>query len=260
MGEGKVRAQQEIPDSPESIQASYYEATASRYDAMHTSDKDAEHSKALAFIDAVSNLCNCNTFLDVGAGTGRGVRFFHEKGRYIRGIEPVSALIAVAESSGLPSGLISQGSGYHLPFENHSFDAVFECGVLHHVKDPAAVVSEMTRVAKRAIFLSDSNRFGQGSPAMRLIKLALYKTHLWNIARFAQTKGKMYHLSEGDGLAYSYSVFDSYAQLASWADRIEILSTASDLHLKSWFHPLLTAPSVLLCALKPECSPDGARK
>jgi SAM-dependent methyltransferase len=156
----------------------------------------------------------------------------------------------VAESSGVPSGLISHGNGYQLPFENHSFDAVFECGVLHHVKDPAAVVSEMTRVANRAVFLSDSNRFGQGSPAMRVIKLGLYKTHLWNIARFVQTKGEMYRISEGDGLAYSYSVFDSYAQLASWADQIVLLSTASNLSLKNWFHPLLTAPSILLCAFK----------
>jgi hypothetical protein len=108
----------------------------------------------------------------------------------------------------------------------------------------------MTRVANRAVFLSDSNRFGQGSLGMRLIKLGLYKTHLWNIARFVQTKGKMYTCSEGDGLAYSYSVFDSYDQLASWADRIVLISTGSDLAIDSWFHPLLTAPSILLCAFK----------
>ena len=236
--------------SPETMQALYYKATSSCYDAMHTSNRDDAHFKALEFIDAVSNLYDLNTFLDVGAGTGRGVRFFQEKGRQIRGIEPVPALIAAAESSGVPNGLISLGDGYHLPFENHSFDAVFECGVLHHVKDPAAVVSEMTRVATRAVFLSDSNRFGQGSLAMRLIKLGLYKTHLWNIARFVQTKGRMYQISEGDGLAYSYSVFDSYDQLASWADRIVLLSTASDSSINSWFHPLLTTPSILLCAFK----------
>jgi ubiquinone/menaquinone biosynthesis C-methylase UbiE len=216
---------------------------------MHTSD--VEHHNALRFIDAVSNLYDCTTFLDVGAGTGKGVRFFHERGRYIRGIEPVPALIAVAESSGVPNGLISLGNGYHLPFENHSFDAVFECGVLHHVKDPTAVVSEMIRVAKRAVFLSDSNRFGQGSTAMRLVKLALCKSRLWKVARFVQTKGKMYTLSEGDGLAYSYSVFDSYSHLAKWANQIVLLSTASEsLSNDSWFHPLLTAPSILLCAFK----------
>ena len=236
--------------SPEGIQSLYYEATASRYDSMHTSNQDDEHFKALKFIDAVSSLYALDTFLDVGAGTGRGVRFFHAKGRHVRGVEPVPALIAAAESSGLPKGLISHGNGLHLPFENHSFDAVFECGVLHHVKDPAAVVSEMTRVASRAVFLSDSNRFGQGSPAIRLLKLGLYKAHLWNISRFVQTKGKMYQMSEGDGLAYSYSVFDSYGQLSSWADQIVLISTASDLPTKSWFHPLLTAPSILLCAIK----------
>ena len=61
------------------------------------------------------------------------------------------------------------------------------------------MVAEMIRVVKRAIFLSDSNRFGQGSRAARLLKTALYKTGLWRTARFVQTKGKMYTLSEGDG-------------------------------------------------------------
>jgi hypothetical protein len=69
------------------------------------------------------------------------------------------------------------------------------------------------RVAKKAIFLSDSNRFGRGSHTARLLKIALYKTGLWQAARFVQTKGKMYTISEGDGLQYSYSVFDSYYQL-----------------------------------------------
>ena len=51
-----------------------------------------------------------------------------------------------------PKGLLLRGSGYELPFEDEAFDAVFECGVLHHVAEPGRVVGEMVRVAKRRFF------------------------------------------------------------------------------------------------------------
>jgi ubiquinone/menaquinone biosynthesis C-methylase UbiE len=146
--------------------------------------------------------------------------------------------------------LLLQGSGYQLPFEDEAFDAVFECGVLHHVADPGRVVAEMIRVAKRAVFLSDSNRFGQGSHSARLLKLALYQCGLWPAARYLQTKGKMYTLSQGDGLAYSYSVFDSYHQLAAGTQQIWLLPTVEQSNRRSWVHPLLTSTHVLLCAFK----------
>lgn len=132
-------------------------------------------------------------------------------------------MIEKAELNGVPLGVLLQGSGYELPFENAAFDAVFECGVLHHVADPARMVAEMIRVAKQAVFLSDSNRFGQGSHAARLVKAALYKSGLWRAARLIQTKGKMYTISEGDGLQYSYSVFDSYDQLAAQTHQVWLL-------------------------------------
>ncbi len=160
-------------------------------------------------------------------------------------------MIERAELNGVPKGLLLQGSGYELPFEDGSFDAVFECGVLHHVAEPGRVVEEMIRVSKRAIFLSDSNRFGQGGKAARLFKLALYKCGLWQAARFLQTKGKMYTISEGDGLAYSYSVYDSYRQLAAKTRRIWLLPIGTEQSSGgSWIHPLLTSTHVLLCAFK----------
>lgn len=236
--------------SPEKIQALYYEKTAPAYDAMHTDDKEDEHYKALAFVAMLCKELELKTILDVGAGTGRAVRFLLDHGRDVRGVEPVTALIDEAERAGLPSGLIVEGNGYRLPFDDHSFDAVIECGVLHHVAEPSRVVSEMTRVAKRAIFLSDNNRFGQGSPMARLMKLALHKLHLWKAAIFLQTKGKMYKVSEGDGLYYSYSVFESYNQLYAWADKVWLIPTGTERDSRSWFHPLLTSPHALLCAIK----------
>lgn len=249
-----------MPPTPEQIQAEYYERTSSIYDELHTSDETHEHYMALEFIDAFSETMKLRSFLDVGAGTGRGVRFLLSKGKNdVHGIEPVRKLIEQGEQNGLPEGLVIEGTGASLPFEDHSFDAVFECGVLHHVARPDKIVAEMLRVARKAVFLSDSNRFGQGrSYPVRLLKLALYKSHLWSAARYLQTRGKMYSLSEGDGLFYSYSVFDSYHQLAAWADKVWTLPISDDGPGKSWLHPLTTSSHVLMCALKAPVS-DGPR-
>ena len=236
--------------APERLQQAYYERTASNYDEMHTSYEMDEHYAALEFIDMLCDRFHLESLLDVGAGSGRGVRFLLNRKRNVQGIEPVKALIEQAEIRSVPKGLIVEGSGYSLPFENESFDAVFECGVLHHVAEPSRVVSEMMRVAKKAVFVSDSNRFGQGRYPVRLLKLALSKSGLWRAARFIQTKGKMYTISDGDGLAYSYSVFDSYPQLSKWADTIWLVPTSNEGSVGSWLHPLITSPHVLLCAIK----------
>jgi ubiquinone/menaquinone biosynthesis C-methylase UbiE len=231
-------------------QKKYYEQTSLNYDEMHTSCETDEHYTALQFINLLSDRYKLGSFLDVGAGTGRGVSFFLNQKKNVLGVEPVRALIEQAETRGVPKGLIVEGTGYSLPFADASFDAVFECGVLHHVAEPSSIVGEMIRVAKKAVFLSDSNRFGQGSYASRLLKLGLYKCGMWRAARYVQTGGKMFALSEGDGLFYSYSVFDSYSQLGAWAGTILLVPTGRSSATMSWLHPLITAPSVLLCAIK----------
>jgi len=138
---------------PENLQAIYYAQTASQYDEMHVADQWDEHYTALKIVHSISDLLGLETFLDVGAGTGRAAMFFRNKGKTIRGVEPVQALIDQATAKGLPEDTILCGDGRWLPFEDQSFDAVLECGVLHHVAEPSLVVKEMMRVAKQAVFL-----------------------------------------------------------------------------------------------------------
>jgi hypothetical protein len=108
----------------------------------------------------------------------------------------------------------------------------------------------MLRVARRAVFICDSNRFGQGSGIARLTKLALYKTRLWGLYTYLRTRGKGYMITEGDGLAYSYSVYDSFDLVARWADRVILVPSEPKGKANSWFHPLLNSPGVLMCAIK----------
>jgi hypothetical protein len=83
----------------------------------------------------------------------------------------------------------------------------------------------MLSVAKKAIFISDSNNFGQGSLLSRIVKQLINAIGLWKVADLIKTKGKGYTFSQGDGLAYSYSVFNNYDQIKKQCSRIHLLNT-----------------------------------
>ncbi len=237
----------------EKIQADYYDKTADKYDEMHLGIQD-EHYVALEYISLFMNKWKINSLIDVGCGTGRGVEHLQKDfpNATIKGIEPVRSLIEIAIKKGMSKDVFIEGSGANMPFEDQSFMASSEFGVLHHVADPESVIKEMIRVTKNAIFISDSNRFGQGNVISRLLKLLLWKLGLWKYYNLLRTKGKGYQISEGDGLFYSYSVYDSYNVLRIWADTIICIPIGTE--AKGWFSPLLTSPSVLICAFKKEKS------
>ena len=122
---------------------------------------------------------------------------------------------------------------------------------MHHVPNSSNAVKELMRVARKAIFISDSNRFGQGSLLARLIKFSGWQMGLWPLANFILTRGKGYRISEGDGVSYSYSVFDNDKQLAKWADIVIAIPTLQDMRTRHHMaNPTLTASHILLCAIK----------
>lgn len=234
------------------IQRRYYTETAARYDCMHAQETSTDQS-TIKYMHAFLRMLEARSILDVGSATGLGLRELKDAlpEMFVCGVEPVAALIDQALRNGNLSRVpIIQASGEALPFPSASFDAVCEFGILHHAANSAAVVKEMLRVAKKAVFLCDSNRFGQGSRAARLMKLLLCKGKLWGAYTFLRTRGKGYLITEGDGLAYSYSVYDSYDLVSRWADRVILIPTTAKEKSPSWFHPLLDSGGVLVCALR----------
>jgi ubiquinone/menaquinone biosynthesis C-methylase UbiE len=244
-------ALQTASDKAVLIQREYYLQTAAQYDAMHMDEGMGNH-KNLEFVRAMLQMTESQTLLDVGAGTGRVLRYFRETmpDLHTLGVEPVPALIEQAEvMNGIPAGTIVQGVGESLPFNDTSFDVVCSFGILHHVRRPEAIIREMTRVARKAVIIMDGNRFGQGMWSARLLKLALYKAGLWGALNYLKTGGKGYSITDGDGLAYSYSAYDSFDYLARWAARLIVLPS-EPCKPSSWFRPLLTSPGVVVCALR----------
>jgi ubiquinone/menaquinone biosynthesis C-methylase UbiE len=204
----------------------YYKETAKLYNEMHVNEQN-EHTFALAFLVAALDYFQIKSILDIGSGTGRAIKYIkkHRPDIRILGIEPVEALREVGYSQGLSSEYLIDGDANMLQFNNEEFDLVCEFGVLHHIKNPELAISEMLRVAKKAIFISDSNNFGQGSYLSRTIKQIINSFGLWKVADLIKTNGKGFIESEGDGIAYSYSVFNNYKQIKKQCKRIHVFNT-----------------------------------
>ncbi len=245
---------------PHEMLNAYYTESSGEYDALHVTPND-EHFVALDHISGLIAQLAIESLLDVGCGTGRGYRYLRERhpDLVIMGLEPVRAMIAEATSRhGVPDDCIVHGNGEAMPFASNSFDAVCELGVLHHVSRPDLVVSEMMRVARRAVFLSDDNRFGQNRWPGRLIKFSLCRVGLWPLANRLRTRGRGFHVTPDDGVSWSYSVYDSFRHLSEWSDRLYAVPTTTT-GSTSWFHPLFTASHILLVAVRDSAAgPDLA--
>jgi SAM-dependent methyltransferase len=213
---------------------------------MQISDQD-EHQFALAILSAMIEYHGIKSVLDVGSGTGRALRYLkarHPEVRFV-GIEPVEALRKIGYDAGLSPEELTGGDINALEFADGEFDLVCEFAVLHHVPQPAQAVAEMLRVARKAIFISDANNFGQGGAASRLLKQLINALGLWKAFDWLRTGGKGYHVSVGDGLFYSYSVYSNFRQIRKacrYVHQINTTDAGLDLYRSS--------PSVAFLALK----------
>jgi SAM-dependent methyltransferase len=87
--------------------------------------------------------------LDVGAGDGRlsSEILGSRPDLQIRGIDPL-----VRDNTHIPVELFD---GRRVPHADDSFDVVMFVDVLHHTDDPAALLGEAVRVARRAVVIKD---------------------------------------------------------------------------------------------------------
>jgi SAM-dependent methyltransferase len=235
---------------PEVVQRDYYRRTAGVYDEWHTAAPD-EHSFALEHVLLYLRWCGATSVLDSGCGTGRALRFLRERAPdlWLRGNDPSPDLLSVATSEhGIPPDLLDCVASDELPYGDGAFDAVIETGVLHHVANPARLVSEFLRVARKAVFLSDSNIYGSGRLAARLAKVALRRAGVLGRVNWLRRAGRHWYFSEDDGVAYSYSVLDAVPQLRRVCEQVLVVPT--DDAGGPVGVPLLGSPHVLVCGFK----------
>jgi hypothetical protein len=103
----------------------------------------------------------------------------------------------------------------------------------------------MLRVARRAVFISDANVYGQGSVPARLVKLGLARTGMLRAVSRLRRGGNEWYASDEDGIAWSYSVYDSRKLVAAACQAVDIVPTAGGTRF-----PLLRSTHCLLCGIK----------
>jgi ubiquinone/menaquinone biosynthesis C-methylase UbiE len=203
------------------LQRAYYTETAGKYDGMH-----APEPLALAFLDTAIEMLGAASVLEIGAGTGKVTEHLmqrHPRAK-ITGIEPVGALREIALKRGVN---LVDGDATHMEFADGSFDLVCCNSVLHHIRHPQVAVAEMLRVAKVGVFICDDNNFAQGRWWVRSIKQAAHALGLWPLLNLIKTRGRGYMVTEGDGVAYSYSLFNNYAQVQAGCSKVHLLNLSN---------------------------------
>ena len=95
------------------------------------------------------------TILDAGCGEGflSGLISEHLKNVTVTGLEYVPQALKIARTMHAGAEFI-QGDIYRMPFADGAFDLVLCTEVLEHLKDPAAALAELQRVAGRAVLLT----------------------------------------------------------------------------------------------------------
>jgi SAM-dependent methyltransferase len=237
------------PDRAIELQRAYYRDTAARYDGMH---EVAEHGIALEHIVGYLERLDARSVLDTGCGTGLGMRHIANAMPMVdvRGNDASPDLLRVAsELHGISPEQLDLADSAELPYDDNAFDAVLATGLMHHVPEPDKVVAEMLRVARQAVFISDVNRFGIGRLPVRLARLGLARTGLWAPLNRLRLGGKSWHFSEEDGVAWSYSVFDSRPALTLACAEVLMIPTMPP-RLRSMALARLQCSHLLLCGFR----------
>lgn len=246
---GKQTKHNDVSSSNEMSQLlDYYAQTAQEYD-IH--EHDEEHRIALNLAVPLMTHLRVRSVLDVGCGTGRVIRYLSQRlpGVCFHGMDPSRELLDVAiERHGIPQEWLSCGTGEDIPFDDGSFDVAVATGVLHHVAQADVVIEEMLRISRIGIFLSDTNTYGQGRLAMRLIKIGARQLNIIRPLQWIRHGGKQWIYSEGDGVSRPYSLFDSLQVLNQSCSTVVIIPTKGSKGMQAF--PLLSASHVLACGMK----------
>lgn len=117
---------------------------------LHADSKKFNHLTHFLPADA-------QTVLDVGAGNG-ALQLALKKDRSVAytGVDASTEAVRRIELEG-GIGIQADIDGIRLPFEDNSFDAVFACDILEHVRDPWILLGEMGRVSKKYIIIHGPN-------------------------------------------------------------------------------------------------------
>ena len=202
----------------------YYNATAAGYDNLHGGNEPA-HTAAFEIGWPLLG-SGIKSVLDVGCGTGRGLSWLAQMdpSLELHGIEPSESMLSIARTK-LASVDLRVGSGEQLPFSDASIDVVSAAGIMHHVDDPTRVITEMFRVSRRAVLISDHNNYAFGGTMAQKLRIGLKTLGMLRTVNYFRQGFNHKGYSKEDGWWYPYSLFDNYADIAKRSSRLYLFPT-----------------------------------
>ncbi len=186
----------------------YYRRTAVQYNSLHyTLSDDDSHNCAVKELLKLLAEDRASTLLDVACGTGRGIRTALDAGFEAEGIDLCPELLDVAEKDlKIPRSRLHCGDATQLPFSDNSFDVSCILGALHHSAMPHTIISEMVRVTRRAIVISDEANHLHGGVRQLLIKLGIFGPVYRLLFRRKPKTVRRTGNSEGDGPTFEFTI------------------------------------------------------
>jgi len=97
--------------------------------------------------------------LEIGCGPGKFLKVFWKAGFDVTGIDASPAMIEAAKRCIGDRSELFLGKAEHLPFDDNEFDFVALLTVLEFTDDPAIILKEAARVARKGLLVSFLNKY-----------------------------------------------------------------------------------------------------
>lgn len=161
------------------------------------------------YTDTLKQSIKGKTALDVGCGGGILAEEFAAAGFSVTGLDPSENSIKTAKKHAIQNGLnihYETGTAENMPYPDNSFDVVYCCDVLEHVRDLNKAISEISRVLKSGgmFFFDTINR----TPLSKLIIIKLWQE--WKSTALVQPGLHVYEMfikpSELKEMTFAYGM------------------------------------------------------
>jgi len=130
----------------------------------------------------LNSIGNAESLLEVGCGTAHFTRWFASLGLECYGLDLSDLMLREARKYWV-GGRLLRGESSFLPFKNNSFDIVVFMACMEYMPQPAKVICEAVRVARKGIIIGLMNKWSLPT-ARRIIQVKMGKNPYYKNARF----------------------------------------------------------------------------
>jgi len=232
----------------------YYTKTAHLYNSWHCDPaSESSHNYAVRELIRLVRQMDAKSVLDVCCGTGRATKSMLDVGIDARGIDLSPELIRVGVSElDIPAHRLSVGDATALPFKNEAVDISCVLGALHHSARPRQIISEMLRVSRLGVVVSDEGNHLSGGIKSLLISLGIFEPVYRLLFGRPPRQARRQTNSDTDGPTYVFSVEAIIPQIVEVFPAIKTLAffRAGPLQTCAFWYPRLFARQVVVIASK----------